>query len=364
MRVGAVYTCILVLAQSVAQMPIHLYRKEGVRKKLAEDHPLYRLVHDQPNEWMTDYEMKQLIMVHLCLRGNSIWYKTTGPRGDIRELLPIHPDRVRKIIQDESFRLFYEIKRPGSEEVDTIPGDRLIHFRGLSTNGYVGLNPIEQAREMIGLAMATEKHGGKIFSNGARLGGILTHPQRLSPDASKRLQQTFADTYASVENAHKTAILEEGMKWEKITMTAEDSQFLETRKYQRSEIAGFFRVPSHMVNDLEKATFSNIEHLDLAFVKHTTSPWAYSIEKTLKKDTLSPAEKKNMFFKLNVDGLVRGDIKTRYDAHSQAILTGWMSPNEVRDKEDLDPYEGGDEYRLPLNTGPVGGQKDEPEKVA
>jgi len=363
MRVGAVYACVLVLSQSIAQLPIHIYRKNGKRKEIAADHPLYPLIHDQPNEWMTDFEMKQLIMVHLCLRGNSVWLKTRGIGGRVAELIPIHPDRIQEIVQDERYRLFYKISRPGSGEVDSIPGHKLIHIRGLSTDGFSGLNPIAQAREMIGLAIATEKHGGKLFSNGARIGGILIHPKKLSPTATKYLEESFNATYSGVENAHKTAILEEGMEWKGISMTAEDSQFLETRKYQRSEIAGLFRVPSHMINDLEKATFSNVEHLDLAFVKHSLMPWAVGIEKTLRKDLLSEDEKESLYFKFNAAGMLRGDIKSRYEAYGKGILDGWLSPNEVREWEDLDPYDGGDEYRRPLNTEPSGGEN-EPEAVA
>lgn len=350
MRVAAVYACVLVLSESVAQLPIHEFEQKGNMKNKAVDHYLYRLVHDQPNEWMTAYEFKQLIMVHKLLRGNSIWLKTRLPgRTRIRELIPVHPDLLQEIKQSEDYRLFYKIKRPLTGEIDEIPGDRILHFRGMSMNGFTGMSPIEYARESIGLAMATEKHGAKLFANGAQLGGILSHPGKISKQAADRLVGSFNSVNGGVENAHKTALIEEGMKWEKITMTAEDAQFLESRKFQRSEIAGIFRVPSHLINDLEKATFSNVEHLDLAFVKHALMPHLVSIEQTLKKDLMTQEEKKRYFFKFNAGALLRGDMKSRYEAHARAVLAGWKNRNEVREDEDRNPQDGLDEFLYPTN---------------
>lgn len=363
MRVGAVYACVLVLSQSVAQLPCHLYKTKGDTKQRDAENPLYQLIHDQPNEWMTSYDFKQLAMVHLLLRGNSIWLKTVV-NGTVKELIPVHPDLLEDIVQDENYRIIYKIKRPKTQKTDEIPASRLLHLRGLSMNGFTGLNPIAYAREMIGLSIATEKHGATLFSNGTKLGGILKHPNKISPAAAQRLEESFSEKYGGVANAHKTVLLEEGMEWTAITMTAEDSQFLESRKYQRSEIAGFYRVPSHMINDLEKATFSNVEHLDLAFVKHSLTPWLVNIEQTLKKDLMTTAEKKKLYFKFNVEGLLRGDIKSRNEAHQKAVDGGWLSPNEIREMEDRNPYPGGDEYRKPLNMGTAGGDDNEPQNTA
>lgn len=358
MRVGAVYACVLVLAQSVAQLPCHLYETDGTMRRRAFDSDLYRLIHDQPNEWMTAYDMKQLAMVHLLLRGNSVWLKLRAG-GQVRELIPVRPDYLKGIAQDERYRLVYQIRRPNTQTVDEVPAENVLHLRGLSLDGYSGVSPIEYAREMIGLSIATEKHGAALFSNGTRLGGILRHPNKISQVASQRLEESFSEKYAGVANAHKTVLLEEGMEWVKVTMTAEDAQFLESRKFQRSEIAGFYRVPSHMINDLERATFSNVEHLDLAFVKHSLTPWLVNIEQALKKDLMTPDEKRRHYFKFNVEGLLRGDIKSRNEAHQKAVEGGWLSPNEVREMEDRNPYPGGDEYRRPLNMGTVGEEKDE-----
>lgn len=347
MRVGAVYACVLVLAQSVAQLPSHMFKEVGKLKEKAYDHYLYPIIHDQPNEWMTSYEFKHLIMVHLLLRGNSVWLKTVGFNKKIRELIPIHPDRINEIVQDEKYRLFYKIKRPNSPIIDTLPASAVIHFRGMSSDGFTGMNPIQYAREMIGLSMATEKHGAKLFANGATFSGILTHPKSLKESTAKRILSSFNEAYSSVEKAHKTALIEEGMKWEKVSMTADDAQFLESRKYQRSEIAGFYRVPPHMIGDLDKATLNNIELLDLAFVKHSLTPWLVSIEQTLKKDTLTIEEKRSYYYKFSVEGLLRGDIKSRNDAHAVAVQNKWLNANEVRSLEDMNPRDGGDVYENP-----------------
>ncbi len=348
MRIGAVYACVLVLSQSVAQLPLHLYLRTGREREHLTDHYLTLLMENQPNEWMTSFEFKQLAMVHLLLRGNSFWLKTRGTNGQVRELIPIPPDRVKGVQQDESYRLTYHIKR-SDNEVDIIPAEAILHLRGLSLDGIRGVSPIEYAREMLGLAIATERHGAKLFSQGTRLGGILSHPGKLSPEAAQRIKESFNEQYASVENAYKTAVFEEGMKWESITMTADDAQFLESRQYQRSEIAGFFRVPAHFINDLQNATFSNVEHLDLAFVKHCLMPWLVNLEQCLQRDLLTSVEKKDHYFKFNVDGILRGDSISRSISYQRAIMGGWMNPNEVRELEDRNPYPEGSTFQIPSN---------------
>jgi len=361
MHMGAVYACVLVLSQSVAQLPLHLFRRSGDTRQRVSGQPLSRFVEEQPNEWMTAYEFKQLIMVHLLLRGNSYWLKTRGAGGQVRELIPISPDRIKGIEQDALFRVFYKVKRSGSEkEIDTIPGEDLLHIKGLSYDSLQGLNPIEYAREMMGLYSAAEQHGAKLFSQGTRMGGVLQHPGTLSDEAATRLRESFNEMHSGVANAHKTALLEEGMKWESISMTADDAQFLESRQYQRSEIAGFFRVPAHFINDLEHATFSNVEHLDLAFVKHSLMPWLVNIEQTLRRSLLTPPEKADHYFKFIVDGILRGDSVSRAQSYQQAIMNGWLNPNEVRELEDRDPYEGGDAFRIPTNMTTVSSNQQTP----
>lgn len=353
LQVSAVYSCVLVLAQSVAQLPVHLYRRQGRAKEQITEHYLVPLMQGQPNEWMTAYEFKQLAMFHLLLRGNSYWLKSRGTNGRIRELLPIHPDRVVGIDQDPAYRIFYKVKR-SEDQTDTIPASAILHLKGLSQDGLRGLSPLENAREMLGLTIAAEEHGSTLFKQGARLGGILSHPGKLSKEAADRLQESFDAKYSSVANAHKTAGLGEGVKWEKIGVTAEDSQFLETRQFQREQIAGFFRVPASFINDLTRATFSNVEHLALQFVVHTLMPWLVNLEQCFQRDLLTDPEKLDHYFRFNVDGLLRGDITSRAQAMNTAINGGWLNPNEARELEDRNPYEGGDNFRMPVNVQPAG----------
>ena len=351
LQVGAVYTCNLVLSQSVGQTPLHLFQKnkDGTTEKV-QDHPLKELVCDAPNQWMTDYDFKALVITHLCMRGNSVWLPTRVG-SSIRELIPIHPDLIVGAEQDEKYRIFVKVQRPGTGTVDTIPYSKLLHFKSLSTNGFWGVDPITAAREMIGLSVSAEKYGAKFFASGAKMGGILMHPGKLSETASSNLIESFNDRVGDIENSHKTMLLEEGSKWIQTTMTSDNAQFLETRKYQRSEIAGFYRIPAHFINDLENATFSNVEHLDLSFVKHTLSPYYVSIEKTLRRALMTPDEKKRFFFKFNADGLVRGDIQSRYDAYYKAVGGPWLTADEVRKLDDLGTIEGGDELLKPMNMG-------------
>jgi HK97 family phage portal protein len=232
------------------------------------------------------------------------------------------------------------------------PGD-IFHVRGLSLNGWLGISPIAYARESIGLALATEKFGGQLFRNGAKMGGVLEHPGKMSDEAYKRVKESF-DLATSGENAHKTAILEEGTKFAKISITPEDSQFLETRKMQRSEIAGIYRVPAHMVNDLEKATFSNIEQQSLEFVTGALMPWLVRIEKAVRRDLLRPNERKTYGARFGISALLRGDAISRSAYYHAGILDGWMTRNEARAIEStlgvaLNPIEGLDTPLMPLN---------------
>lgn len=346
MRAAAVFACVTVLAQSVAQLPCHLYRRTAGGTERAAGHPLHRIIHLRPNHFMSAYDFWQLCMAMLALRGNFYAYKVVV-RGRIRELLPLHPDRVR-VVQEPDWRVRYFLTDDSGREREIDPG-LIVHFRGLALRGPLGLNPIAHMREVIGLALAAEKHGAVMFRNGARIGGVIRHPEQLSDEALQHLKDSIEENYSGLDNAHRTLILEEGMDWVKVGMTAEDAQFLETRKYQRSEIAGIFRVPPHMIGDLEKATFSNIEQQDLGFVKHTLAPWLVNLEQTVARSLLAPGEQDEYFCRFNTAALLRGDVKSRYEAYASAIQWGHLSPNEVRDLEDRNPRPGGDAYLRPLN---------------
>lgn len=367
MQSAAVYSCVKVLSESIAMLPCNVYArgKDGTKTE-ARNHPLWALLHDQPNDWQTSVEFLEMMVAALCLRGNAYAWINRTKSGRIVELLPLHPDMVRANMET-GFQLQYQVTMPDGS-FQYMGAGELFHIRGLTLNGWLGISPIAYARESIGLALATEKFGGQLFKNGAKMGGVLEHPGSLSDLAYNRLKDTFDAAYSG-ENAHKTAILEEGMKWSKVSMTADDSQFLDTRKYQRSEIAAIFRVPPHMIGDLERATFSNIEQQSLEFVTFTLMPWLTRIEKAIKRDLFSPSERRDLTVKFNVASLLRGDASARSMYYHNGILDGWMTRNEARAAESeigimLPPLEGLDVPLMPLNMTDGSDDPDEAEDAA
>ncbi|HUT42740.1 MAG TPA: phage portal protein, partial [Desulfobacterales bacterium] len=356
MRSMTVHSCVKILANSAKLCPCRLMREIGKMKEKAKDHYLYSILHDQPNEWMTAPEFWGMCSAHLDMRGNFYALKTGFPNEQIRELIPLQADAVQEVEQLPNYKLNYKVRRPdknGSGKVDDIPGERIMHIRGLVWNGYMGMNPIEYSRESIGLALATEKHGAKLFSNAARIGGILTMPGKFKTkkDAEDYLK-SFNEVYGAVENAHKTAMLEHGITFTPMTMKSDDAQFLETRNFQKKEIVDLFiGLPLSMLQSGDKtATYASAEQFSLSYVIYALMPRFISIEKAIRRDLLTEEEKKEYYAKFSVQGLLRGDIKTRFEAYAKAIDKEIMNPNEIRDLEDLNPYEGGDEFRTRTST--------------
>lgn len=364
MRTMAVHTCITIKANSIAQLPCHLYRQNGKNKEQAIDHNLYALLHDQPNEWMTAPEFWGMVSACLDLRGNFFALKSGLPGRPVKELIPIPIGAVEEVIQTPTYGLFYKVRRPNSNQnvsdisggigqtasttTDMIPGERIMHLRGLVLNGFMGLNPIAYARESIGLALAEEKHGAKIFAHGTLLGGILKVDKMFKTDVeAKQFLASFNESYSSVENAWKTVLLEGGSTWEKMQMTSEDSQFMEARGFQAWEIAClFFGLPLMMISGKQRtATFASAGQFDLQFVKYAMLPRLVNIEKAIRRDLLNPDERKEYYAKFNVAGLERADMKSRFEAYQIGVNTEVLCPNEVRDLEEMNPYDGGDEYR-------------------
>jgi HK97 family phage portal protein len=352
MQAAAVYSCVQVLAQSVGMLPLNLFDKKGDQRSVAKDHPLFELLHHQPNDWQTSVEFFEMMVASLCLRGNAYAYVNRTRSGRVVEILPLHPDMVRTEMGSD-FSLTYQVTTPDGS-FKTFKSGEIFHIRGLTLNGWLGISPIAYARESIGLALATEKFGGQLFKNGAKMGGVLEHPGKVGDDAYKRLKDSF-DAATSGENAHKTALLEEGMKFTKISMNADDAQFLETRKYQRSEIAAIYRVPPHMIGDLERATFSNIEQQSLDFINSALMPWLTRIEKAIRRDLFTSEDKKSdLQVRFNVASLLRGDAQARGMYYHGGILDGWLVRNEARAMESeigiiLNPLDGLDTPLMPLN---------------
>ena len=354
MQMTAVYSCVRILAEAVAGLPFHLYKyKPDGGKEKAIEHPLYRILHDEPNPEMTSFIFRETLMTHLLLWGNAYAQVIRNGKGEILALYPLMPNRM-SVDRDAAGQLYYTYTRYGDEaqqqqKAETVrlkPND-VLHIPGLGFDGLVGYSPIAMAKNAIGLAMATEEYGAKFFANGAAPGGVLEHPGVIKdPD---KLKASWNAAYQGSGNSHRIAVLEEGMKYQPIGISPEQAQFLETRKFQINEIARIFRVPPHMVGDLEKSSFSNIEQQSLEFVKYTLDPWVTRWEQAVNRALLLPNEKSVLFAKLNVDGLLRGDYASRMSGYATARQNGWMSANDIRELENLDriPAEqGGDLYLI------------------
>jgi HK97 family phage portal protein len=348
MRVAAVYACVAVLSQSVGQLPLIFYKygRDGSTEP-ALDHPLYPLLRHLPNPEVSSQDMREMAMLHLCLRGNA-YHQIVRSGGQVTEINSLHPDYVR-MYRGANGRLAYDYTPPNGGKV-TLGDDEVWRITGMSFNGLNGLSPISYARESIGLSMATEEHGAKLFSNGAQIATAFEHPGVMSPEAQKRFQESIHSKYAGSHNAFKTIILEEGMKVAKLAMTSVDSQFIEARKYQLEEICRIYRVPPHKIQDLARATFNNIEHLSMDFVNSSLMPWLKKFEESINRDLLLPNERKKYFARFDVDSLQRGDMQARANYYASGIANTWFSPNEARAKEFLNPREGGDKFENPNTT--------------
>ena len=360
MQMTAVYSCVRILAEAIAGLPLHLYTyKEDGGKEKAIGHPLYLLLHDEPNPEMSSFVFRETLMTHLLLWGNAYAQIIRNGKGEVVALYPLMPNRMT-VDRDSSGQLFYSYQMNNSDaptmKTGTVilkPSD-VLHIPGLGFDGLVGYSPIAMAKNAIGLAIATEEYGAKFFANGATPGGLLEYPGTVKdPD---RVRESWNKGFSGSQNAGKVAILEEGMKYTPISIAPEQAQFLETRKFQINEIARIFRVPPHMVGDLEKSSFSNIEQQSLEFVKYTLDPWVVRWEQSLSRALFTPEEKKQYFFKFNVEGLLRGDYQSRMNGYATARQNGWMSANDIRELENLDriPAElGGDLYLINGNMLPL-----------
>ena len=353
MQQSAVYACIRVLAEGIAQLPLNIYeyQPDGTKKKLY-DHPLYRILHDQPNPDMTSFVFRETMMGHLCTYGNAYAQIIRNGFGDVVALYPLLPNRMM-VGRAETGQLVYAYTTYGDEGVSTtarthyLREDQVLHIPGLGFDGVMGYSPIAMCRDAVGMGMAAEEFGNKFFNNGARPSGVLSHPGTLKDP--QKLRDAWMAAYGGTGNAGKTAVLEEGVKYQAISINPSEAQFLETRKFQLNEICRIYRIPPHMIQDLEHATFSNIEHQSLEFVKFTLNPWVARWEQALYKDLLLPAQKEKMVIKMNVDGLLRGDYQSRMNGYAIARQNGWMSANDIRELEDQNPIpdeEGGNLYLI------------------
>lgn len=349
---SAVWACVRVLAEDVGSLPLILYRRlPRGGKERATDHPLYRLLHDAPNSEMSSMDWREAQMMNLCLWGNAHSQVRWNRGGRIVDLWPMLSRYMRLDRRDGMLR--YISTDPAARSSD-LPASEMLHTRGMSTNGLVGLSPIALARQAIGLGMATERYGAAFFGNGARPGVVLMTPGELSDPAYERMKTSWSEAHSGVENAHKPAILEQGTTIETIGVPPEEAQFLQTRKFQVLEVARWYRMPPHKIGDLERATFSNVEHQGLDYVVNTLRAWLTRLEQAIARTLFTESERDVLFAEFLVDGLLRGDQKARYDAYAVARSWGWMSANEIRERENMNAIPGGDAYLMPLNMTTAG----------
>lgn len=354
MQTSAVYACVRILAESIAGLPLHIYQyKPDGGKERVHSHSLYPVLHDEPNPEMTSFVFREVMMSHLLLYGNAYAQIIRDGRGRVLALYPLLPNKM-EVDRASNGELYYTYWRDRDENrynpnagAIILRRDEVLHIPGLGFDGLIGYSPIAMAKNAIGMSLATEEYGASFFANGASPGGVLEHPGVLKDPG--KVRESWNAVYQGSGNAHKVAVLEEGMKFQAIGIPPEAAQFLETRKFQINEIARIFRVPPHMVGDLEKSSFSNIEQQSLEFVKYTLDPWVVRWEQALQQVLLLPSEKSHYFIKFNVDGLLRGDYQKRMEGYATARQNGWLSANDIRELEDMNRIpaeEGGDLYLI------------------
>lgn len=342
MQTTAVYACVRILAETLAALPLQLYRYTPGGKERVYDHPLYHLLHDEPNPEMTSFIFRETLMSHLLIWGNAYAQIIRDRLGRVQGLYPLRLDKMT-VCRDERGKIFYLYTKTGDENPNIKPygqvalqKEEVLHIPGLGFDGLVGYSPI---------AMACEEYGAYFFANGASPSGVLEHPGVLKDPA--KVRDSWNAVYRGSANAHKVAVLEEGMKYQQIGIPLEEAQFLETRKFQLNEIARLYRIPPHMIGDLEKSSFNNIEQQSMEFVKYTLDPWVIRWEQAVQKALFLPEEKKQYFLKFNVNGLMRGDYESRMTGYSIGRQNGWLSANDIRELEDMNSVpdeEGGNLY--------------------
>jgi HK97 family phage portal protein len=366
MQLTAVMACVRVLADNIGSLPVPVYRKndDDGREKISDNSVSMLL--KAPNDYQTGMEWKSTMAAHVVLRGNA-YSIITWSGTDPVELAPIHPDRMTvERLKDGSLR--YKVMNPFDGSETKYSQDRVLHIPGLSFDGMKGINPIEYCASTLGLSLAAEKFGGSFFANGANAGAVLTTPVRLSKDAVNNIRHQIEQNHSGAWKANRVLILQEDLKWNQMSVPPDQAQFLETRKFQVTDIARMFGVPPHMIGDLERATFSNIEEQGMNFVTYSLRPWFVRFEQQFNKKLL--LDDPNLYCEFLADALQRGNQKSRFESYSLALASRWMTPNEVRKKENMDPIDGGDELaektNLSSNNGgsklPGQKQEDNPEE--
>ncbi len=356
MQLSAVYACVQVISKTIASLPLVVFkeRPDGGADR-APNHPLFKVLHSQPNSWQTSFEFRQMMQAHLLLRGNAYAQIVPGPRGFVDQLLPLHPDRVR-VKRLENGRLLYEVAMPSPQPVMKLTQDEMFHLRGLSSDGIVGRSVIDDyAFQTVGAAIATQEYGARFMQNNATPAGVLETPAKLEEKAWKHLEDSWKGRNAG-ENQNGVRVLEQDLKFHAISITNRDAQVLEIKRFQVSDIARIFGVPPHKIGDLDRATFSNIEQQNIEFATDTIRPWCVCWEQRMERDLFLESEQDTYSAEFVMQGLLRGDTLSRFEAYQIGLQNKVYTPNEVRALENLNPIPGGDEPIQPLNMVQPGQQ--------
>lgn len=353
LRLAAVYSCIYLLASSVAQLPLNVLRRQGENIEAGTDHPAHYLLHDEPNMWQTSYKWRETAQGHVCGHGNGYSSAVRSRRGELQSL-QMHLPQETTLVKNGGRWIYATLDEDG-RPLAVAPED-MVHIRALGSSGKLGISPIRQHADTIGLGLAAMRYGQEFFEGGGRATGLVTVKQgALNKDSWERLKSAWQRAVGTLsQSKNKTLLLPADLDYKALTIAPEDAQFLDTRKLTRSEIAGLFNVPAHMINDLEKATFSNISEQAIQFVRHTIMPWVVNWEQELNRKLFTRAERAAGYYvKFNLAGLLRGTPKERAEFYHYAITDGWMHRNEVRALEDLNPKTGLDEMLISVNAKPA-----------
>ena len=349
---SAVYACVKVLSETIASLPLHVYQKKGTSKQMALDHALYEILHNEPNPEMTSYIWRETMTGHLALWGNAYCEIEYGEDWRPKAIWPLRPDRTWPMRDLNTGEIFYQTTLTDGTMV-TLASWRVLHVPGFGFDGLVGYSPIRLQMETIGTAQATQEYGSRFYSNGARPSGILEHPKTLSEPAQVRLRDSFDSKYSGLGNSHRTMLLEEGMSYRQIGVPPNEAQYIESRKFSTEDVSRIFRVPLHMIGDLSRATFSNIEQQSIDFATSTIQPYCVKYEQEFRRKLFASKEKQKFYAKFDMDEMKRGDMKSRYDSYAIGRNNGFLSVNDVREFEDLNPVIGGDIYMVPVNLMPA-----------
>ena len=345
-NISTVYSCVNVISQTIGSLPLKLYQKDGENRTTADKHYLYDILHNRPNPYMLPSSFKETLTAHVLTWGDGYAEIERDVMGRPLYLWPIHASRITpRLISGE---MFYDIYIVGGD-IRRLPAEKIYHVPGLSFNGISGTTPIQKARETFGNALAAQEYGSRFFSGDATPNGVAVHPGVMGDKAYKRLKESLQEGRKGLKGQHRIMLLEEAVQYTKVGLSPEDAQLLDSQKFSSNQICGMFRVPPHMVGIMDRATFSNIEQQSLEFMTGCIYPWTKKWEEAINLRLLMEAERGKFYAEFVSDGYLRGDIAARTVYYSTGLQNGWLSVNDIRRKENMNPVPGGDKYFRQLN---------------